>query len=55
MQGSIRFFLGLLLVFGAVGGMDNPEQSDYLLAQTITAMIGLALMYWATKYLTEAQ
>ncbi len=49
MKGSIRFFAGLLLALGAVGGMDNPEQADFLAVQIMTACVGLALMFWATK------
>jgi len=42
MQGSIRTFIGFMLVFGAVGGMDQPENS--LLLECVIAAIGLALM-----------
>jgi len=42
MQGSIRAVIGFLLVFGAVGGMDQPENS--LLLECVLAAIGLALM-----------
>jgi hypothetical protein len=42
MQGSIRAFIGFMLVFGAVGGMDQPENS--LLLECVLAAIGLALM-----------
>jgi hypothetical protein len=42
MQGSIRTFIGFMLVFGAVGGMDQPENS--LLLECVLAAIGLALM-----------
>jgi hypothetical protein len=43
MRGSIRAFIGFMLVFGAVGGMDQPENS--LLLECILAAIGLALLY----------
>jgi hypothetical protein len=39
----IRFFLGLLLVFGAVGGLDADQS---LLACGILAGFGLAVMLW---------
>ena len=51
MKGSIRFGVGLLMVMGAVGGMDNVP--GYLLEQTITAVIGLALMAWAVPALAS--
>ena len=35
---------GFLLVFGAVGGMDNPDQAEYFLEQLATAVVGLGLM-----------
>jgi hypothetical protein len=47
MQGSIRFFVGLLVVFGAVGGMDAPDAN--LLIGTALAALGLATMYSGVK------
>jgi len=48
MQGSIRLVVGLMLVFGAVGGMDaDPAiiiQANSLVLQVITAIIGLVFM-----------
>jgi uncharacterized membrane protein len=43
----IRFVLGLLLVFGAVGGMDTVP--DALMQQTLLAIVGLAVMYSGTR------
>jgi hypothetical protein len=43
--------LGFIMVFGAVGGMDNTP--GYLLEQISLAVVGLLLMLWATKSLTE--
>jgi Co/Zn/Cd efflux system component len=40
---AIMIMFGFLLTFGAVGGMENPEQADYLLEQIIVAIVGLAL------------
>lgn len=37
-------FFGLLLVFGAVGGMEDPAKMDYFLEQCLVALLGLALM-----------
>lgn len=45
--GLIRIVVGLILVLGAVGGMDNPDQAHYWLEQTAIAVVGLALMWWA--------
>ncbi len=43
MKGLIRFFLGLLIVFGAVGTLEvNPDAS--LVAQLILACAGLLIM-----------
>lgn len=39
----IRFAVGFLLVFGAVGGLDANES---VLACTSLAVVGLALMLW---------
>jgi len=47
--GLIRITLGFLCALGAVGGMENPAQADYLLAQTVIAVVGLALMLWAAR------
>ena len=44
MRGSIRAFIGLFIVFGAVGGMDNAADGDLLLGMAI-AVLGLLLMY----------
>ena len=41
MAGSIRSFLGFMLVFGAVGGLDNGSP---LVACAAIATAGLALM-----------
>ena len=47
--GLIRLALGFLLVFGAVGGMENPDQARYFLEQILTALVGLGLMLWAVR------
>lgn len=43
----IRFILGFLIVFGAVGGMEDPATP--LLPLIATAVVGLALMYFGTN------
>jgi hypothetical protein len=45
----IRFLLGLLIVFGAVGGMENPEAP--LLPLVGLAIVGLFLMYFGSNKL----
>ena len=40
----IRFVLGLLIVFGAVGGLENDPDASLLVLTTI-AIIGLLLMH----------
>lgn len=45
----IRFILGFLIVFGAVGGMENPEAP--LLPLVLTAIVGLVLMYFGSNKL----
>ncbi len=47
MKGSIRLVIGFLLVFGAVGGLDNPENPVF--AGVALAVVGLGLMYSGTK------
>jgi len=36
---------GILMVFGAVGGMDNPEQAHYFVEQISMAIAGLFFMF----------
>jgi hypothetical protein len=43
----IRFIVGLLIVMGAVGGMDNPEAP--LLPLVLMAIAGLVLMYFGSN------
>jgi hypothetical protein len=43
----IRFIVGLIVVLGAVGGMDEPENS--LLILMGIAGVGLALMYFGAE------
>lgn len=42
----IAFILGFLIVFGAVGGIENDQS---LIESTILAFIGLSLMYVGTS------
>lgn len=47
----IRFILGLVIVLGAVGGMDEPENS--LLILMGVAAVGLTLMYFGTEKMKQ--
>jgi hypothetical protein len=38
--GAAFFFGGLLLMFGAVGGMEDPSKEAYFIEQCATAIIG---------------
>jgi hypothetical protein len=49
MRGTIRLVVGFLLMFGAVGGMDDPANADYLVHQIIAALTGAALAFWAIR------
>lgn len=51
MKGSIRVIVGLLLAFGAVGGIDAGND---LLPCIAIACVGLALMYNGTNAMKEA-
>jgi hypothetical protein len=48
----IRFIAGLMLVFGAVGGMDNGTDAELPL-QLLLAVGGLVLMYFGTNKMSE--
>ena len=48
----IRFIVGLFVVFGAVGGMDNATDGD-LLPLLGLAVVGLALMYFGTEKMKQ--
>jgi len=47
----IRFIVGLIVVLGAVGGMDEPENSLTLLVGI--AAVGLALMYFGSEKMKQ--
>jgi len=47
----IRFIVGLIVVMGAVGGMDDPENSLTLLVGI--AGVGLALMYFGSEKMKQ--
>lgn len=49
----IRFIIGLLLIFGGVGGMENPvdNSTDEFLMQLGIIAVGLLLMFWGSRNL----
>ena len=48
-------FGGVLLTFGAVGGMDDPTKADLLAEQLAMAVAGILSMFVGTKILPEEQ
>lgn len=44
MKGSIRFLVGFLVVFGAVGTLDFDPSAN-VLVQTGIAIVGIVIMY----------
>lgn len=50
MKGSIRFFVGFLMVFGAVGGMETGTDAQ-LPVQLAVAAVGLLSMYSGSRFL----
>jgi hypothetical protein len=46
-------FGGFLLTFGAVGGMENPDQVDYFIEQVAAAVAGLFFMFVGTALLPK--
>jgi hypothetical protein len=51
MKGSIRFFLGLLIVFGSVGGIETEAAT--LLQGSLLAIIGIAIAYSGASVLSK--
>lgn len=51
MKGTIRFFLGLLIVAGSVGGMET--ESATLLQGTLFSALGLLIMYSGANALSK--
>lgn len=47
----IRFVIGLLLIFGGVGGMENPvdNSTEEFLMQLGIIIAGLLIMYWGSR------
>lgn len=53
MKGSIRTIVGLLVVFGAVGGLDQSTDAQ-LLGGVAIALAGLLVMYSGVNALKES-
>ena len=53
MKGSIRFVVGLMLTFGAVGGMENGTDAE-LPIQLAIAVVGLLVMYSGSRALKDS-
>jgi len=51
--GGIFLVGGLLLVFGAVGGMENPDQVNYFWQQIATAAMGVLWMWVGVRLLRD--
>jgi len=49
----IRFMLGLILVMGAVGGLEHNTATWTQFA--VTTLVGLGLMLWALPKLIEQE
>lgn len=47
----LRFIFGLVLVFGAIGGMDADPEGINLIAQMSVAVLGLILMFFGSRNL----
>ena len=52
---ALMAFFGLLLVFGAVGGMEDPLKAHLFLEQCAVALVGLALMFCGSLALNNSQ
>jgi peptidoglycan/LPS O-acetylase OafA/YrhL len=47
--------LGFLLMFGAVGGMEDPSKEAYFLEQCLVALVGIGLAFSGTLGLNNSQ
>lgn len=55
MPGTIRFFAGLLIAFGAVGGIEQSMTDADLAKAVIAAAVGLVILASGTSALSKAQ
>lgn len=50
---AVMTLFGFLLVFGAVGGMEDPAKQHLLWEQLATALVGLGLAWCGTLRLSQ--
>ena len=53
MKGSIRFFMGMLIALGAVGGIEHSASNSELFYGLLVALTGLAIAYSGTKAMNQ--
>lgn len=53
MKGSIRFVLGIIVVMGVVGGLDNATDAQ-LIPLLIGAAVGIGIMYSGSKAMLKS-
>ena len=46
---------GFLLMFGAVGGMEDPAKANYFAEQLLIALVGIGLAFCGTLGLNNSQ
>ena len=54
-QAAAMMGFGFLLMFGAVGGMENPDQANYFAEQLLTALVGAGLGFCGALGLAAAE
>ena len=52
---AIMTLFGFLLMFGAVGGMEDPAKADYFLEQCLVALVGMGLAFCGTLGLQNSE
>jgi hypothetical protein len=52
---ALMTMFGFLLMFGAVGGMEDPAKADYFLEQCLVALVGMGLAFCGTLGLNNSQ
>jgi len=52
---GIMLVTGFLLMFGAVGGMEDPSKADYFLEQCLVALIGIGLAFCGSLALNNSE
>lgn len=52
---GMMLMFGFLLMFGAVGGMEDPAKADYFVEQLAVALVGIGLAFCGTLGLQNSQ